>query len=231
MHDGIFFINHALSVNQLSVYNSEERFQQTLETLDSIDKYCPNNIKFIFDSSPNEPDPKYIDEITGRGVYFFYFGQHPIVNTYSKQGRRSLAECVSFMAFIDIFRDKYNFPAKRIYKLSGRYRLNENFIPDDPSYSNAFVFSESLDSWMSEQQKELTHTDKLYRLRLWHMDYCLLDFFRENLELIYKDCLKFGLDVEHAYYRNLYLNTCKIVEVKKIGVCGNVAPDGAYVDE
>ena len=60
MHDAIFFVNHALKVNQLSVYNDEERFQQTLETLNSINKYCPNNQIFIFDSSPEMPNTSYI---------------------------------------------------------------------------------------------------------------------------------------------------------------------------
>ena len=56
MFDGLFIINSALNVNQLSVFNNEERFQQTLDTLASIEKYCPNSIKVIFDSSPNEVD-------------------------------------------------------------------------------------------------------------------------------------------------------------------------------
>jgi uncharacterized protein (UPF0147 family) len=72
MYDAIFFINHAIKVNQLSVYNEEERFKQTIETLNSIDKYCPNNIRFIFDSSPERPNIEYFQELSDRGAVVFF---------------------------------------------------------------------------------------------------------------------------------------------------------------
>jgi hypothetical protein len=228
MYDGVFFINHALKVNQLSVYSEEERFKQTLQTIESIDAKCPNNAKFMFDSSPMCPNREYISELSDRGVSILWCGAEPNVQKFSNAGLRSLSECISFMMFLDWF-EKQNVQAKRIYKLSGRYRLTDNFVLDDSSYKDAFVFSESLPSWMTPERIQQTKADKLFRLRLWHMDFSMLDIFREKLPIIFNDCRYNGIDVEHSYYKNLRLyNT---VEVKKIGVCGNIAPNGEFIDD
>lgn len=230
MYDGIFFVNHALKVKQkeLSVFNDEERFKQTLETLDSIDKYCPNNKVFIFDSSPERPNVEYFQELSNRGAVIFYTGDEPDVKKFSLLGLRSIAESISFIYFLSWFKQQ-DFKSKRIYKLSGRYRLSDDFILDADEFKDSFVFSTALDSWMSKQQQEVVGIDKLFRVRLWHMDYNLLNTFTETLPKILQDCAQYNIDVEHSYYKNLH--TYKIVELNKIGVCGNTAPDGAYIDE
>jgi hypothetical protein len=228
IYDGIFFVNHALKVNQLSVYTEEERFKQTIETLNSIDKYCPSNQVFIFDSSPEMPNTEYIQELNDRGAIFFYSGNEPEVRDYSLKGHRSVAESISFIYFLSWFK-KQDFVSKRIYKLSGRYSLNDNFIKDEERFEDSFVFSDALDSWMPPFRQEFAAVDKLFRLRLWHMDYNLLDTFDEKLRSILNDCLVFGIDVEHSYYKNLH--TYKTIELEKIGVCGNIAPSGDYIDE
>jgi hypothetical protein len=131
--DGIFFINHALKVKTLSVYSAQERFEQTLETLHSIDKHCPSNMKFIFDSSAEEPDAEHIEVLRKRGVNFIYTGAIPDVKEYSaigSYGSRSIAETIAFIYLLNWFNNQ-GLVAKRIYKLSGRYKLNDNFIAND----------------------------------------------------------------------------------------------------
>lgn len=228
MTDSIWFINHALRVNQLSVYSNEERFNQTIETLDSINEYCPDNKVFIFDSSPEVPAAEYIRKLNDREVFFFYSGNNPDVRDFSLRGHRSVAECITFISFLDWFK-KQNYISKRIYKLSGRYRVNSNFVRDDETYKDSFVFSNALDSWMPEDRQRFTKVDKLFRLRFWHMDYNLLDIFQKEMYTILNDCMTFGIDVEHSYYKNLH--TYKTIELEKIGVCGNIAPSGDYIDE
>ena len=107
--------------------------------------------------------------------------------------------------------------------------MNDNFIRDDDRFKDAFVFSTALDSWMPKHRQESIGVDKLFRLRCWHMDYNLLDTFEKELRNILTDCSKYGIDVEHSYYKNLH--TYKTIELDKIGVCGNIAPSGDYIDE
>jgi hypothetical protein len=228
MIDGIFFINHALSVKQLSVYNDEQRFEQTLGTIDSIDKYCPSNLKFIFDSSPNIPKEEYLRELNNRGVVVLYVGQEPNIKKHSEMGQRSVAESIAFNIFLGWFKEQ-KLESKRIYKLSGRYQINENFVLNDPKHKDAFVFASAFDSWMSPDQQRISGANKLYRLRFWHMDYSCLNTFSLMMPVIAEDCKKYGIDVEHSYYK--HLNMRHVVEVDKIGVSGNIAPTGEYINE
>lgn len=228
MVDGVFFINHALSVNKLSVFSDEQRFHQTIETVKSIDKYCPNNVKYIFDSSPNVPKDEYLKTLNDMGVNILYVGQQPAIKNYSNAGARSLAECIAFGIFLDWFSEN-KVESKRIYKLSGRYQINENFVLNDETHKDAFVFATALDSWMPKSQQESAGVDKLYRLRFWHMDSNCFDIFHSKMKLIFNDCSNFGIDVEHSYYKNLHMH--KVVEVEKIGLSGHIAPTGEYVNE
>lgn len=229
MLDGIFFINHALNVKQLSVFNNEERFAQTIETFKSIDKHCPNNLKIMFDNSPSAIEPSKIEKLVSwPNTQVLYLGNHPTVKFLSEQGLRSIAETFSFMLMMDWFK-QHNLVSKRIYKLSGRYRLMKDFVLDDSSFKDAFVFSHSLDSWMSEQQQNMAGAKKLFRLRLWHMDYNLLETFQNTLPLILNDCKRYHIDVEHAYYKHLH--NYKVIELPRIGVTGHIAPSGEYIDE
>jgi hypothetical protein len=187
-----------------------------------------NPDKLIFDSSPERPNVEYFQELSDRGAIVFYTGDDPNVKKYSQFGHRSIAESITFIYFLSWFNEQ-NFQSKRIYKLSGRYRLNDNFIADREDFNDAFVFSTALDSWMPEERKKKTGVDKLFRLRLWHMDYNLLVTFTKKLPNILEDCTTYGVDVEHSYYKNLH--TYKTIELDKIGVCGNIAPSGEYIDE
>jgi hypothetical protein len=228
MIEGIFLINNALNVNQLSVFDNETRFKQTLQTIDSIDRHCENNVKYMFDSSPVIPDERYIKYLTQRNVRYFYFGDDEHINQYSSVGLRSLSETLSFKKMLDVLKHE-NVSSNRIYKLSGRYRITDDFVLDNDKYKNSFVFSKSLESWMPKQKQDFAKVDKLYRLRFWHMDFNCLDFFIKEIPNIYNDCLTYNIDVEHSYYKNL--NTYKVIEVDRICVEGNIAPTGEYINE
>lgn len=226
MYDGLFFINSALKVNALSVYSEDERYEQMLKTLDSIDAKCPNNLKIIFDSSYKPPK-----KLIGRHrTVFLTMGSAEDVAQISSIGSyksRSIAECISFIRTFDWLKNQ-PFPStcKRIYKVSGRYTLNDNFILDDPSYKDAFVFVKAEDTWMTDI---VPGAERLYKLRCWHMDYSLMDTFHKELYKILDDCINLNIDVEHSYYKNL--SKYKTIEVDKIGICGNIAPSGSYVEE
>jgi hypothetical protein len=122
-----------------------------------------------------------------------------------------------------------NLSASRIFKISGRYSLNENFVTNRDDFKNSFVFAPALDSWLSKQDQDRVGVNKLLRTRLWHMDYSLLDTYISKLPKIFDDCAKYGIDIEHSHYKNL--NDMKIVEIDPIGVEGNIAPTGEFVKE
>lgn len=228
MVDGLFFISSALNVKQLSVFSNEERFQQTIETIKSIDKHCPSNEKYIFDTSYEMPKEEYLKELSSMGVKIFFAGSHSNVQKLSDVGQRSLAETLGFILFLNHFREKPT-KSKRIYKMSGRYKLNDNFVPFKEEFEDSFVFLPTVNSWMSKQHQESAGVDRIFELRLWHMDYNLLDTFFFELYNIIDDMSKFSIDVEHSYYKNL--NKYKWTTIDTIGLEGAIAPTGEIINE
>jgi hypothetical protein len=150
------------------------------------------------------------------------------VNQLSSIGQRSLAETLSFIIAADYFKNK-QIECKRIYKLSGRYTLNDNFVLNREDFKNAFVFNAPVESWMPKQKQEQSEVDKLFKLRFWHMDSSLFNVFQSKLPIIFNDCFQHNIDVEHSYYKNLSMY--KTVAVDPIGVEGVIAPTGEYINE
>lgn len=228
MVDGVFFISSALNVKQLSVFNNQQRFEQTVETVKSIDKYCPNNVKYMFDTSYDLPMDDYIGQLNLMGVRFYYAGHNEQVRKLSDAGQRSLAETLGFILFLN----HYNLNptiGKRIYKMSGRYKLNDNFVLDRPDFKDSFVYLPTVDSWMTKEHQEYAGVNKIFELRLWHMDYNLLDTFNKEIYNVLDDMIKYQIDVEHSYYKNL--NKYKWTTVEPIGLEGAIAPTGEIINE
>lgn len=232
MVDGVFFIGSALNVKQLSVFNNEERYLQTLETVESIDKYCPSNMKFMFDTSYAEPNAEYVSKLMNLGVKYYWAGNNPDVQRLSDMGQRSLAETIGFIMMLNAFNDyrkTADIQFKRFYKISGRYKLNDKFVPDREDFKDSYVFLPTVDSWMPKSHQESSGVDKIFELRLWHMDANLLDIFSIEIYNIFDEMSKHNIDVEHAYYK--VLSKYKWTTVKPIGLEGVLAPTGVIINE
>lgn len=228
MTDALFLISSALNITAAqSIYDEDARFQQTLDTIDSIDKYCPNNTKIIFDSSLKDLKPEHVQKLNEKGASIVYVGKSPDVIFVSENGLKSATECIALYLTLNLLREN-NVQCKRIYKISGRYRLTENFRPGY-EHVNKYVFTKPTKTWMSEERIQQTGIDHVYQTRLFHFDRSLLDqFFSETVNLI-KNCVELGVDIEHACYKNF--KKYDPVELDIIGVCGNLAPNGEYINE
>ena len=141
--DGIFFISSALKIvnKSVSVYSDEERFQHTLKTIESIDKYCPSNLKYMYETSAELPNENYLNHLSEKGVNIIWTGSDDNVKQFSTVGLRSPAESLSFYHILTWFKDngKKDIQAKRLYKISGRYWLNDNIILEDERFKDSFV--------------------------------------------------------------------------------------------
>lgn len=241
MLDGIFIIGsalaplpeHSLTPSLYSCvgskYSHEERFQQTVETINSINKYCPNNKKYIFDCSPITPNKEYINYFQSNKIDFLYVGEDSEVKKYSTLGHKSIAESLGFILFLEWIKN-IKPESQRIYKISGRYKLNDNFILDNNKFKNHFVFAKSTESHLNDEIQKIIGISRYYSTRLFHMDSAYFNIFYEKLKFIIEECKKYEIvDVEHAYFK--YLNPLNVIEVEKIGVSGNVSPFGIYIEE
>lgn len=227
MLDGIFFINSAIGVKHLSLLSEKDRFDETIKTIESIDKYCPNNAKYIFDSSCVPYDRTYIEEFTTRGIKFLDLSENTGIKRLSNLGHKNIAECLSLLNFLEWFNNNMRY-ARRIYKISARYELNDNFQIMDQIERN-FIFAKAQDSWMAQDMQDRSGATKFYNTKLWSMDFSMLPIFQKELKNILIDCERYSLDIEHSFYKNL--KKYHIKELEKIGVCGKSASSGEFIDE
>lgn len=228
MLDSIFIISSALVCpNHLTIYSTEDRFNQTVETLNSIDKHMPSNQKVLFDASSVEPDNRYFDELVKKNTVVLYTGKDDNVRRFSEAGAKSVGESISFLLSLNWLKQS-GLQAKRVYKISGRYQLNDNFV-SGLEHVNKYVFTIPTKTWMTKEQSDRVGVDHVYQSRLFHFDYNLLDKTIETLHSVINDCISLGIDIEHAYYK--YFNSFEPIEMGKIGVCGNLAPNGERIDE
>lgn len=228
IYDGIFYVTSAVCVNgRLSIYSDQERFEQTVKTVQSIQKYCPSNQIYIVDVSSENGYEKYLNALANMDANVIYLGKDPMVKEYSKNGMKSQGELTALTIFLNWF-ESNKVEAKRIYKISGRYELNDNFKLGH-EYENSFVFLKSVDSWMPKQVQEKTGINKFFETRLYHMDYNLLPVYKDAIPQILDACNRYNVNIEHAIYHVLKDKT--VVELDKIGLTGHIAPSGELKDD
>jgi hypothetical protein len=232
--DVVFFINSAMNVTGRSLYSNDERWEQTKETIESIDKYVPNNVKYIIDGSFLPIEEYKLHWLNEHGVRIILTGQIPGIKEISQHIAQygignSIAETQSMLVFTRWFKEhqKDKIKAKRICKLSGRYKINENFKWDDPAYEGKYVFVKHHES--NSPRKAELDLKGLFVVRCWHMDYAILDRYEEVIRNIANDCANLGIDAENSYYKNIPKDL--LYEVEKIGVEGYVSPVGVYENE
>lgn len=228
MKDAIFFISSALNPRtSRSIYNPQERYEQTLRTIESIETYCPNSEIFLFDSSVDKPSDEYFAGIINKGANILYTGNDPNVIQFTQYRLQSVVESISFVSSLSFIKSN-NIKTKRIYKISGRYRLNSNFKKAD-EYVDKYVFTKPTKTWMTEDRIKQTGVDHVYQSRLYSFDYSLLDQFLSEMVNVINDECSLGIDIEHALYKNF--KKYDPVELDIIGLCGNLAPNGESIDE
>jgi hypothetical protein len=116
-------------INTRSVYTSEERFYQTIDTINSIKKYIPNAFIILFDNSKMDTND-HIYIILKKSVDLF-------LNNSSNKELNYYTDEYSYKAFADISQqiEIYNIFLKHIaidkignfFKISGRYTINKDF--------------------------------------------------------------------------------------------------------
>lgn len=203
-----------------SVFDLPTRFEQTLFTLQSIREKNENVIIIFLESS--DISKEYEDILKSKVEHYFNFSSNEkILNKINdpnkSKGERALLNesCKIIKKLID-----EGLSPNRIFKISGRYYLDENYMSTDFS-NNYFTiripFQNSYKKWVSTC--------------LYSFPSSFLSNFQKILKII-KCSYKFGSmeDIETLLYNTL-LNFChkerfKIVYLSTLGVSGLIAING-----
>jgi len=256
----LFLLGSALKHFQeekFSAYDEKQRFEQTLKTIECIRKKVPNSYVVLFECSPKPINDKQKEVLKEKTDLFLEFYDEPVIKqiyenlekrpeliTYGKSllETRGLINTLYTIKKHNLFSD-----SQRIFKLTGRYLLNDDF--DIRDYQSKFFEGKYVIKryeYLSQEaenydEKELENVYAyLYGAKgmmitgLWSFDRILFEETVEALEksFIYLEkMMQFtaGTDIEHSLYR--FLNKSNIISIPNLGLTmnkGMIGENGGY---
>lgn len=243
----LFLVGSALKhfqEDKFSAYDEEQRFEQTLETIECIRKKVPNSYVVLFECSSKSIDEKQKDILKEKVDLFLEFYEEPGLKaiyenlearpeliTYGKSllETRGLLNTLYTIKKHNLFND-----SQRVFKMTGRYLLNDDF--DIKDYQSKFLEGKYIVKryeYLSQEtenydEKELENVyaylygaSGMMVTGLWSFDRMLFAEIVEALEkaFVYMEkMLQFtaGTDVEHSLYR--FTNKKNIIDIPNLGL-------------
>lgn len=220
----LFCVTSALSVNY-GKYSYEERLHQLIDSFRSIKKYAPDSDVVLFDVSTSDIPETDFNLLKSIYTEVFHLTEHPLVRicieTDSKGGvdeKRMFIKTLGELANIDAFvsyatsnKEKYD----RIFKLTGRYRINEMFQHIDYTQAKDKIC----------MLHEVGWDRKIFPMRLWSFDISLI----EQMKILIVDMVdKMGNGngtyniIEQLFHRCIHENNIPYHSVTRIGCEGNM---------
>lgn len=221
----LFIVTSALRPT-IGIFDKQTRLHQTIDTLKSIRAKVPESIIIVTDASVEEVPKNDVDQLSPWMNGFISWNQDGEIQHFSQQGHKSIAESLLMMKTLIMLKrnpsvSKMLYSLKRIFKVSGRYRLNEKFdindYADDKLYGK-YIFKKRMPSWCGRESLLVT--------RLWSMCPSLFDEYISTLPNIINTVASQGIDTEHAHFE--CLNREHLVEFDYVYVEGQVAQTGEW---
>lgn len=230
--------------DKFSAYDEEQRFKQTLNTIDCIRSKVPESYIVLFECSSSSINQKQKDILNKNTDLFLDFHQEPGLQqiytnlksrpeliTYGKSllETRGLLNTLGEIQKHNLFND-----SQRVFKLTGRYLLNDDFRIED--YQSRFLegyyvikkydyISEEIENYNEETLENvyayLYGAKGMMVTGLWSFDRTL---FNETVLCLQKAFLYMekmiqytaGTDVEHSLYR--FIDKKKLIGIPNLGL-------------
>ena len=223
---------------KFGVYNSDTRLEQTLDTIASIRRYVPTARIILVECgaipltevqetvlrSQVDEIISYNDDEDVKAI-FVSDNWEVVKNTTEVMCfRRALQHCLDYNLFDGI---------DRVFKMSGRYRLNDNFDP--AQYIMAPHSIVTTHRHTSQFPPEVTRVPYQYMSRLWSWPAAITqriidEVYDAGLDYMAERLGQGGYcDIEHMLYK--FLPADLILEVNKVGLEGNIGPNGFAVND
>ena len=216
--------------------STEERIEQTKKTIESIGTYAPESSAVIIDCgeksvNKNLFDCEVIDYTTNEEIQYN-------LQEYLKTNRdlepdiiiKSMLEIMMFSDYLKNITSSYD----RIFKISGRYRLNSKF-----NYNNHLEKKNKVLILKPQQSPHFYNFDVSssmfsYMTRCWSFDSSLLlkiieTYDKMKEEIIHISRIEKQGDIEHLLYKHLNKNIVSHANV--MGIEGYWAPRKEWIEE
>lgn len=216
--------------------STEERIEQTKETIRSIETYAPGSKIILLDAGEKSVQIDF-------GVQLIDYTTHPEIQKYLqeylKNNRdiepdiiiKSMLEIIMFENYLknNSFEDY-----SRVFKISGRYRLNSKFDYSKHLDAKNKVLILSPDTSKNLYDFNVKSSMFRYMTRCWSFDSSLVLNIVETYGKMKKDIIHASrtekqADIEHLLYRHLNKKFAK--NVNRIGIEGYWAPLRLWIEE
>lgn len=230
-----FIVTSAVNT-KFGVYNTEQRLQQTRDTVNSIRARVTDPKIIILEMSGVPITEQQREELSTMGEILFECSDDPnVAEIYHSTDNwdvvknstevmcfgRAIAELNSTGAFANV---------DRVFKISGRYKLNDQFDPAAyAAVPDRIVVSRRRDSQFDVR---LTQVPYQYMSRLWSWPATITDrimeVYTEGFVFIAQRIGDGGYcDIEHMLYK--FLPPDLVHQFDFVGIEGNIGPNGSPV--
>jgi hypothetical protein len=219
----LVILTSALKPSQTLKIDKETRYKQTIDALKIVKEKFANDIVFFVDGSPEQLTKEESQEISKYVSGIVNCNGDKQIMEFSEKGRKSLAENVLIYKTLLLFKNRVDLSkVKRIFKLSSRTFLNDNFDLEEHQQKGKYVFKKRDPTWIKTQIKdEFNHS---YNTRFYSFCISLLDEYMSVLDKNIKDMLQYDVDTEHAHFHNV--DKLKVVELNSTKCYGYIAAKG-----
>jgi hypothetical protein len=216
--------------------STEERIDQTKETIKSIDTYAPGSTIVLLDAGEKSVDIDF-------GVELIDYTQKEIIrepldyyllNNKDIEPDIIIKSMLEIIMFEDYLRNHSLESYSRVFKLSGRYRLNSKFNYSKhleaknkvlilPPYYSQHLYNTQVSSSIFQ-----------YMTRCWSFDSSIISNILKTYDKMKRDIIlasqteKQG-DIEHLLYK--HLNKKLVGHIDIMGVEGYWAPQKKWLEE
>ena len=222
--------------NDYGIFSYQERLQQLLDTIRSVRQRVPEADIFLYDAS-EDPLPIADVELLASSVdrltlladdkYINFLKHKSLDPTPNKFEKKTVGEIQCMLAFLDDLKSSGK-TYDRVFKLSGRYELSEEFVLSSYSDKSGKCVMLDREDWYGE---------RVFTMRLWSFDFSLLDsietLFRTMQRHTYATVTETGkLEiVEFTFTKFIDAMQIPYITVDRIGVRGLMGLGGHYVDQ
>lgn len=229
------------------IYNPQERIAQTLETVKSARSHIPNATIILIDNSKvdvQQDDSAELNELIDAVDYYIDNSGDPDIQHFHEKvtnydiGKNCMESIGMLKALSYIMGDENIMTdltdSSRVFKLSGRYVIDDRFDLskfDNEATNDKWIFKKAQFSWIPEAD---TGVNRLLQTRLWAFSPSQLTDTVSLFQVIINNMFDLlnrqkYIDVEHSMAK--FIPADRLVELDEVGVSGNIAPNGAKVQD
>lgn len=226
LEQNLFIVTSALNPS-MGVISNEDRLLQTIEGLKSLREKCPTDLIVFSDGSPNKVDRETYEKISTYCDVILDMSTDPDITQFASSGRKSEAENVLILKTLIIFKRNADLmkrlsSIKRIFKLSARTTLLDDFDITEHDHFGKYVFKKSMPTWLTDDRKQVFQ--QLLITRMYSFCISLFDDYLMVCQNNLNHIQNLSVDTEHAHAVNIDKKYLR--ELEKIHCKGVMAGTG-----